>query len=438
MLTEAEKVWKKVLEEIKEKAPPQAFSTWFEPTKGASLKQNTLWVLVPNSFFIDWIEEHYHSLIYDTLTQAYGEPLKIKYHVVERIKERIPPSKLYRIDSSQLQSRYTFDNFVIGDGNKFARAASFAVATVPGKQYNPLFLYGTVGLGKTHLLQAIGNYVKEKLPELKVYYTSCETFMNEMVDAIQNNKIIQFKKKYRFRDVLLIDDIQFLEAKESLQEEIFHTFNSLYDAGKQVVISSDRPPSALATLEERLVSRFQGGLVCDIKPPSFEIRLAILKKKAELSGIQVPDEIINFIAERIKSNIRELEGALIKLFALTSLTDTKLTLESAKELLKDVITKPNEEITINKIQKIVTNYYKISLTALRGKRRQQSIVRPRQVAIYLAREHTPTSLKEIGNMFGNRNHATIIHDYNKVRKLIDNNEDFKEEVNNILKLIKGE
>jgi len=437
MLNDAKKIWAQVLEIIKEKVSTQVFSAWFEPTQADSLNQDTLWIKVPNTFFIEWIEEQYHSLIYETVELLCGEPLKIRYRVLEPTKEKAAPDKDYRIDSSHLQSRYTFDNFIVGEGNKFAYAASLAVANAPGKRFNPLFIYGDVGLGKTHLLQAIGNYVKEHFEHLKVDYTGCETVMNEMIDAIQNNKTVQFKRKYRQKDVLLIDDIQFLEGKEGLQEEIFHTFNFLYEAGHQIVFSSDRPPSALSTLEERLISRFEGGLVCDIKPPAIETRLAILKKKAELSGAQIPNEVISFIAERIKSNIRELEGALVTLLARASLTDEKITLDSAREFLKDMLTTKKGEPTVEGIQKVVASHYNISLAALRGKRRMKSIVIPREMAIYLSREYTPLSFKEIGERFGGKDHSTIIHACNKVKKLIKKDNELQNEINNIVKLIEG-
>ncbi|MCK4306737.1 chromosomal replication initiator protein DnaA [candidate division WOR-3 bacterium] len=435
MLNGAKNLWEEVLGQIKPKIPSQNYETWLEPTEGETLTQNTLWVRVPNAFFIDWIEEHYHTSIYEILGTLNQEHLKVKYKSVEGGKEKSVPSRVYQPDSSHLQPRYTFDNFIIGESNNFARAASLAVAKTPGRQYNPLFIYGSVGLGKTHLLQAVGNYIKEHFSGLKVYYLGCEEFMTEMIDAIQINRVVQFKNKYRRKDALLIDDIQFLEGKEGLQEEIFHTFNALYDEGKQVIFSSDRPPGALANLEERLVSRFQGGLVCDIKPPSFETRIAILKRKASLAEVQVSDEVISFIATEIRGNIRELEGALIKLFAFASLTNGVIDIERARELLRDLLSRNGREVTMGKIQQVVANHYNISLASMRGKRRMQSIVLPRDVAIYLSREYTTSSLKEIGKTFGGRDHTTIIHAYNKIKKLLNRNNELSEEVNNIVKLI---
>jgi len=435
MLNEAKNLWEEILGRIKDKIPSQIYETWLAPTEGESVTQNTLWVKVPNAFFTDWIEEHYHTYIYEALESINQGHLKVKYKSVEGGKERSVPSRIYQPDSSHLQRRYVFEDFIIGESNKFARAASLAVAKSPGKQYNPLFIYGSVGLGKTHLLQAIGNHIKEHFSDLKVYYLGCEEFMNEMIDSIQANRIVQFKNKYRRKDALLIDDIQFLEGKEGLQEEIFHTFNALYEDGKQVVFSSDRPPSALSNLEERLVSRFQGGLVCDIKPPSLETRIAILKKKAVSSGVQVSDEVIMFIANKIKNSIRDLEGALIKLFAFASLTDGNIDVERTQELLTDLLSRNNREITVEEIQKIVGNYYNVSLASMRGKRRMQSIVFPRNVAIYLSREYTGSSLKEIGSLFGGRDHTTVIHAYNKIRKFLDKNSEFNNELINIRKLL---
>jgi len=307
-----------------------------------------------------------------------------------------------------------------------------AVANDPGRRYNPLYIYGSVGLGKTHLLQAIGNFGKEHLESLKVYYVSCERFMNEMIDAIQQAKTIQFKKKYRGKDLLLIDDTQFLAQKVSLQEEIFHTFNSLYDAGKQVVFASDRPPNEIPTLEERLVSRFQCGLVCDIQPPSFETRVAILRKKAEISTGIIPDEVLFYIAERIRGNIRDLEGALVKVFALSSLTNMAISLDSINEHLKDIFgEKEHRKITVLDIQEIVADHYGISTGAIKGKRRLASIALARQVAIYLSRELTRLSLKEIGKLFGGRDHSTIIHDYEKIKKKAANDLSFSKEITHI-------
>lgn len=434
MLNEADKLWGKILEKIKEKVTPQIYSTWFEPTVAESVSQEVLWVKVPNRFFVDWIEEHYHSIIYETLKEE-DDKLKIRYKLVEQTKET-NSTKLYDVDASNLQPRYTFGNFITGESNNFAFAAAKAVASAPGKQYNPMFLYGNVGLGKTHLLQAIGNHIKEHSSDSKVYYIDCENFMNEMVDALQNNRMIQFKNKYRRKDVLLIDDIQFLEGKESLQEEIFHTFNFLYDGGKQIVLSSDRPPPALSNLEERLVSRFQGGLVCDIKAPTIEMRVAILKKKLQGSGAKVPDEVINYIAEQFRSNIRELEGALVKLLALSTFTNEKITIDIAKELLKDMVT-VKKIITVETIQKTVANYFNVSLASLKSNRRMQSIVKPRNISIYLTREYTSLSLSDIGKAFGGRNHATIIHSCAQIIKLLKKEEEQKE-IDNILKLIKSE
>ncbi len=432
---ESGEIWKRVLSILGDRIPLQSFKTWLEPTEGSDIKGNILTVSVPNLFFVDWIEEHYHELLTKTLIEVTGRELSIKFKPVEKVfKPKTEKIKLYHVDVYNLQKRYTFDTFVVGSGNRFAHAASFASAKNPGQAYNPLFIYGAVGLGKTHLLQAIGNYVRENQPELKVYYTSCEKFLNEMVDAIQNSATVQFKKKYRNKDILLIDDTQFIENKEGLQEEIFHTFNSLYDSGKQIVMTSDRPPIGIKGIEERLVSRFQWGLVCDLKPLDLETRIAILKKKAEMSGANISNDILLYIAQRIKTNIRELEGALVTMLALSSLTDTQLTTENAKETLDEIIGRDTENIlTIETIQDSVSNHYGISPQALRGKRRTKVLTFPRQIAIYIAREYTNMSLKAIGKSFGGRDHSTILHDYEKIRSLIKTDPSLKRDIEYLIK-----
>jgi len=435
----AKELWNEVLSIVSSKIPPQSFKTWLEPTKGVSIKGNSLFVDVPNMFFVDWIEEHYRNIIDSAFDSIVGDTISIKFNPVEK---RIAPTSrkvtLYHVDGYNLQKRYTFDTFVVGSGNRFAHAATLAVAKSPGQAYNPLFIYGAVGLGKTHLLQALGNYVRDNHSDLKVYYTSCEKFLNEMVNAIQNGVTIQFKKRYRGKDILLIDDMQFIQNKEGLQEEIFHTFNSLYDKDKQVVMTSDRPPIEIEGIEERLLSRFQWGLVCDLKPPDFETRVAILKKKTALAGATVSNDILLYIAQRIKSNIRELEGALVTLLALTSLTDTPLTLESSKQILDDILGKEKtNKITIEKIQEVVSNHYSVTPQALRGKRRVKSLSFPRQVAIYISREYTNLSLKAIGKGFGGRDHSTILHDYEKIRSLITKSNEIKIDIDHIIKKLKN-
>ena len=424
---------------LSDKIPPQSFKTWLEPTKGAFTKGNILTVDVPNMFFVDWIEEHYRDIIETALNSVAGGNISIKLNPIEKgIKPKTRKVKLYHIDAYNLQKRYTFDTFVVGSGNRFANAATLAVAKSPGQAYNPLFIYGAVGLGKTHLLQAIGNYIRENNPDLKVYYTSCEKFLNEMVDAIQNGATIQFKKRYRGKDILLIDDMQFIQNKEGLQEEIFHTFNSLHDKGKQVVMTSDRPPIEIEGIEERLLSRFQWGLVCDLKPPDFETRIAILKKKAELAGATVSNDILHYIAHRVKSNIRELEGALVTLLALTSLTDMQLTLESSEQILNDILGREKiNKLTVEKIQEVVSDHYTVTPQALRGKRRTRSISFPRQVAIYISREYTNLPLKAIGKAFGGRDHSTVLHDYEKIKSLMEKNNEIKDDVELIVKKAKN-
>lgn len=433
-----EDIWNLILSSISGKIPFQSFKTWLEPTKGSSLKGKVLVVDVPNMFFVDWIEEHYRNVIDTALLSLVEGDITVRFNPTEKgIKPKKQKERIYRIDAHNLQKRYTFDNFIVGSGNRFAHAASLAVAKSPGQAYNPLFIYGAVGLGKTHLLQAIGNHVIDDNLNSKAYYTSCEKFLNEMVDAIQNGATIQFKKRYRGRDILLIDDMQFIENKEGLQEEIFHTFNSLYDSGRQIVMTSDRPPIEINGIEERLLSRFQWGLVCDLKPPDFETRIAILKKKAALAGASVPNDILIYIAQRIKSNIRELEGALVTLLALTSLTDTELTLDSSRQILDDILGKEKVgKVSIDRVQEVVSDHYSIPSQALRGKRRTKSISFPRQVAIFLSRELTNFPLKTIGKAFGGRDHSTVLHDYDKIKSLIEQDNELRKDIEHLAKKIK--
>ncbi|MFA5085755.1 MAG: chromosomal replication initiator protein DnaA, partial [Candidatus Omnitrophota bacterium] len=315
-----------------------------------------------------------------------------------------------------LSSRYTFDSFVIGPSNRFAHAAASAVCDSPAKAYNPLFIYGGVGLGKTHLMHSIGHKIIQRLPKAKILYISSEEFTNQLIGAIQNRTMIKFREKYRNVDILLIDDIQFIAGKEATQEEFFHTFNTLYDAHKQIVVSSDRPPKEIQSLEERLVSRFEWGLVTDIQPPDFETRMAILKKKSEKETILLPDDVYYFLAEKIKSNIRELEGALIRVVAYAKLIGREISVEMVKEVLKDMIREGEKKITIDMIQKKVCEYFDIKLSDMKIKKRSRAIAYPRQIAMYLARQLTDYSLPEIGEYFGGRDHTTVMHAYEKIKK----------------------
>jgi chromosomal replication initiator protein len=380
---------------------------------------------VPNDFTRDWIEGHFIGLIRAAVSDATGTERQIQLQVREAPGEPAPaPVEAHRRETlgavAGLNSKYTFDSFVIGSSNRFAHAAALAVAEAPAQAYNPLFIYGGTGLGKTHLLQAIAQYVAEHQSELSVRYVTSETFMNDFINALRDKRIEGFKQRYRAYDLLLIDDIQFFEHKERIQEEFFHTFNSIYEAGGQIVISSDRPPKEISTLEERLRSRFEWGLITDIQPPDLETRIAILRKKVKTDRIHVPDpKVLEFIAGRISSNIRELEGALTRVVAFSSLTGRPMTEDLAQDVLKDVFPQGEvRQVTIERIQELVSERFSLSLEELCGDKRSQNIVYPRQVAMYLSRELTDSSLPKIGKQFGGRDHTTVIHATSKIARMI--------------------
>jgi len=443
--TEIEELWNKILETIKEELSPQAYNSWFSQTKVVKFGENELIISAPGDFCKDWLEKHYTAFIKDILKRTLGsdDNLKIKFrtadqkfstpaHSTPRSKKKTKKAEPFSKDNKLvLTPKYTFDSFVVGDGNRFAHAACLAVAQSPSKSYNPLFVYGGVGLGKTHLIQAIGRYITQQNVKNKVLYISSEKFTNEMIDSIRDDRTVAFRDKYRSVDVLLIDDIQFLAGKERTQEEFFHTFNTLYDSNKQIVITSDRPPKDIPTLENRLISRFEWGLTTDIQPPDFETRIAILRKKAQAENLSVPTEVIDFIAEKIPSNIRQLEGALTKLVAFSTFTKKELSVSLAQDILKDIIPLENKKISIDQIQKMVTDYYTIKINSLLSKKRTKDIVLARQVAIYLSRELTDLSLTSIGEAFGRRDHTTIIHSYTKIKNKIKKDKGFKGVINNL-------
>lgn len=423
-------LWQAALSNIEKKISKPSFETWFKSTKAQSLQGDQLVINVPNEFARDWLEERYSDLITEILYDITGESLTAKFIIPQDQPEeeqelRTPPKKIKKDDdhndfpTSVLIPKYTFDTFVIGSGNRFAHAASLAVAEAPAKAYNPLFIYGGVGLGKTHLMHAIGHYVLEHNPTAKVVYLSSEKFTNEFINSIRDNRAESFRNKYRNVDVLLIDDIQFLAGKESTQEEFFHTFNSLHEESKQIVISSDRPPREIPTLEDRLRSRFEWGLITDITPPDLETRIAILRKKAKADGLDIPNEVMLYIANQIDSNIRELEGALIRVVAYSSLINKDINADLAAEALKDIIpsSKP-KVITIHEIQKVVGEHYNVKLEDFKAKKRTKSVAFPRQIAMYLSRELTDYSLPKIGEEFGGRDHTTVIHAHEKISKLL--------------------
>ena len=448
---ETEELWNKILETIKEELSPQAYNSWFSQTKVVKFGKNELILSAPGDFCKDWLEKHYAGFIKNILKRTLNsdDNLKIEFRTVDQkfsapARSTPKPKKktkkaepFLKDDKLFLTPKYTFDSFVVGDGNRFAHAACLAVAQSPSKSYNPLFVYGGVGLGKTHLIQAIGRHITQQNNKTKVLYISSEKFTNEMIDSIRDDRTVAFRDKYRSVDVLLIDDIQFLAGKERTQEEFFHTFNTLYDSDKQIVITSDRPPKDIPTLENRLISRFEWGLTTDIQPPDFETRIAILRKKAQAENLSVPTEVIDFIAEKIPSNIRQLEGALTKLIAFSTFTKKELSVFLAQDILKDIIPLENKKISIGQIQKAVTDYYTIKVNSLLSKKRTKDIVLARQVAIYLSRELTDLSLTSIGEAFGRRDHTTIIHSYTKIKNKIEKDKSFKGIIKNLVLSIKN-
>lgn len=414
-------VWKKICSILSKELSERSFKTWLEPVSLLNAGPEELVLSVPDSYYGKWLEDHYQNLILSASEEVLGRAITVRYQVVTppKIMPALPsaPSTKERDEASLgLNQNYTFDSFVIGPGNRFAHAASVAVSEAPAKQYNPLFIYGPTGLGKTHLLQSIAQQTKRKHPAFKILYISSEKFTNQLITSIQMRSTQQFRAKYRSLDLLLIDDIHFIAEKNSTQEEFFNTFNALYDAHKQIVVTSDRPPRDIPGLEERLVSRFGWGLVTDIQPPDFETRVAILKKKMERETVVVPDDVAYFIASKIKSNIRELEGALIRVIAYCSLTNASLDVKLAQEILKDSFKEEARKFTIEGIQKTVAEYFNIKVSDLRAKKRTVSIVRPRQIAMFLVRELTGHSLPEIGEFFGGKDHTTVLHSCNKISK----------------------
>ena len=435
----AEGLWDAVARRLRETISETMYDTWFGHADPRSVDEAGLVVAVPNEFTRNWIESHFQGYVADAARETLGRELDVKFSVGEWAAPPAPASSPqtdgatsaivvpddeqvpYRDAESALNPKYTFDLFIIGSSNRFAHAAALAVAEAPAQAYNPLFIYGSTGLGKTHLLQAIGHYVRQHSRRLTRRYVTSETFMNDFIDSLRDKRIEGFKRRYRNYDVLLIDDIQFFEGKERIQEEFFHTFNSLYEGGAQIIISSDRPPREIATLNERLRSRFEWGLITDIQPPDLETRIAILRKKVNTERIAVADpEVLTFIAGRVSSNIRELEGALTRVVAFSSLTDRAMTVELAEHVLKDVFPQGDgvAEVTIARIQEVVCERFGVTHEELVSPRRSQAVAYPRQVAMYLCRELTDSSLPKIGREFGNRDHTTVMHATQKITRLI--------------------
>ena len=411
-------LWQEALGEIGKRLGKQNFETWIKPIHFDSRAKNEVRLAVPNKFFRDWLTEHFLRQIEDVLSSLAHQEVKVCLNVNQYLQTKNTGEKTERKEEREREKpqrvnnlipRYTFENFVVGASNQFAHAASVAVATQPGESYNPLFIYGGVGLGKTHLVNAIGHKGAAKRPGLKVYYLSSESFMNELIGSLRRDKMDEFKTKFRNIDILILDDVQFIAGKERTQEEFFHTFNSLYESHKQIVITSDKFPKEIPGLEDRLRNRFEWGLIADIQPPDMETRVAILQKKAEAEGIQLPHDVAIFLATNIDSNVRELEGSLTRLGAFASLTKTQMTVELTKEVLRNTLKGPQREITVEGIQKTICDFYNIKLGDLKAKRRTKNIAIPRQVAMYLCRKYTETSFPAIGDKFGGRDHSTVIH-----------------------------
>lgn len=439
-------LWQEILSIIQTKLSKPSFDTWFKATKALTINDHSVVISAPTTFAVEWLESRYTKLVSATVLEVVGKQVDVRFVIEEAkghepVPQQIsPPLEISgeEIQSHMLNPKYTFDTFVIGSGNRFAHAASLAVAEAPAKAYNPLFLYGGVGLGKTHLMHAIGHYILEHNPSSRVVYISSEKFTNEFINSIRDNRAESFRNKYRSVDILLIDDIQFLAGKESTQEEFFHTFNALHEERKQIIISSDRPPKEIPTLEERLRSRFEWGLITDIQPPDLETRIAILRKKAKAENLDIPNEAMMYIANQIDTNIRELEGALIRVVAYSSLTNQDVTTHLAAEALKDIIPSSRPRmITIQDIQQKVGEYYNLRLEDFKARKRTKAVAFPRQIAMYLSRELTDYSLPKIGEAFGGRDHTTVIHAHEKITQSLKNDQELFKVVNNITEKIKN-
>jgi chromosomal replication initiator protein len=440
-------IWDQVLARVETKVNRHSFYTWFKPTAYLTERDGTIRVRVPNALFRDWLTKHYSAVIDEALSEVHRAGAAVLFttddaELVSAVPEAPsadidpdagpPIEDLIDPDEGILGPRYSFDTFIVGPSNQFAHAACRAVAEAPSRSYNPLFIYGGVGLGKTHLMHAIGHYVATHLKTLKLTYISSERFMNEMVNAIRYDRILDFRERYRSVDVLLVDDIQFLAGKEGTQTEFFHTFNALYDSQKQIVISSDCPPHEITQLEERLRSRFEWGLIADIQSPDLETKTAILKRKAETEGVPLPDNVAIYIAGKIKSNIRELEGSLIRLIAYASLTGREISLPLAQDVLRNVLQNDERAVTIEIVQKAVADHYSLKVAELKSKNNSKSVAMPRQIAMYLCKSLTNASLPEIGKSFGGKHHSTVIHSIRKIEQLRQKDGDFNTLINNLL------
>jgi len=431
-------IWSKTLELLEQRVSGPSFETWLKDTEALSLIGDNLIVGVPTEFVKEWLENRYSQLICDVLFEVAGTGIQVSFIVGSAAKRAEPFSRGDEVISAQLNPKYTFESFVIGNSNRFAHAAALAVAEAPAKAYNPLFIYGGVGLGKTHLMHAIGHFVHKHYPSARVVYLSTEKFTNDFINSIRDNRTGEFRTKYRNVDVLLIDDIQFLAGKESTQEEFFHTFNALHESNKQIIISSDRQPREIPTLEDRLRSRFEWGLITDIQPPDLETRAAILRKKAAIENINISDKDILIIANKITTNIRELEGVLTRIKAYSAMTGQEINESLIETTLKDLLpAAADEPISVEKIQRVVTEYYNLRIEDMKTKKRTNAVAHPRQIAMYLCRELTDLSLPKIGEEFGGRDHTTVMHAQDKISSVIASNQNVANQVEAIKKLLRS-
>ncbi len=416
----SENLWDEVLARVESKINRHSFATWFRPTSFLADDGATLRVSVPNTQFREWLSKNYLGVLQEALVEVGRAEARVVFE--ERPEDAAPahapaaPPAVER-EATHLNPKYTFESFVVGSSNQFAHAAARAVAEFPSKSYNPLFIYGGVGLGKTHLMHAIGHYILAREKRLNVLYISTDRFINEMINAIRFDRLQAFRQKYRLIDVLLVDDIQFIAGKDRTQEEFFHIFNALHDSQKQIVVSSDCPPRQIPTIEERLHSRFEWGLIADIQPPDIETKVAILRKKAEAERVEVPENVALFIASKVRTNIRELEGSLIRLIAYASLTGREIDLPLAQETLRDLLHTEEKPVTIEMIQKFVADHYSLKISELKAKNNSKSVATPRQIAMYISKNLTGASLPEIGKEFGGKHHSTVIHSIRKIEEM---------------------
>ena len=444
------KLWDDTLSHLELNLSPQHFSTWIKPLKLVKIEQDMVYLEVPNRFVLDWVKENYSKLIQKKLSDLSAVSYRLHFDVSNQATEKLPrttpvvekpvavAAKKSIVNNTHtsdlnLNRKYTFEEFVSGSSNQFAYAAAMAVASNPATTYNPLFIYGGVGLGKTHLVNAIGNAILKKSPQMRICYYTSEKFMNELINSLRYNRMDEFRNKFRSMDVLLIDDIQFIAGKERTQEEFFHTFNALYESHKQIIVTSDKFPKDIPGLEERLRSRFEWGLIADIQAPDVETKLAILKMKAEQNGINLPEDVALFLANSICNNVRELEGYLIRIGAYASLTSVPVSLEMARDVLKDILIERNRELSVEEILKKVSLHFNIKVSDIKSAKRLKAVVLPRQIAMYISRQLTSSSYPEIGDRFGGKDHSTIIHAIRKIEKLMEEDFQLKSTIDNLKK-----